>query len=259
MIGSAGCVLSIRARIGALIALTGALAFAPASAPPLHAQDETFRFSGDRTRVVLAEGSERTVLQGNARIVSNSIAITADEIELSGEDFRTARTRGGVRIEDGERGLVIRAGTVEFDRITENSLARGDVIVEDATNELVLRGEYLETTGGGDLLVMQIGVRVLREDLTARSQYLRYRRVDDTLELSGFPVVFWNGDEYRASRIVLDLETEEIEMSGQVEGAIVVDPPATDEGVDGAGDDAAADAGDNSTAGDRSAEGARQP
>ena len=65
-----------------------------------------------------------------------------------------------------------------------------------------------------------MSVRVLRDDLTARAQFLRYRRNDDVLELSGFPVVFWDGDEYRARRIVMNLETEEIELIGQVQGSV---------------------------------------
>lgn len=184
---------------------------------------DTFSFSGDRTEVVLAEGRERTLLQGNARVVSNDVTLEADEIELSGTDFRYAELRGGVRVIDSARDLVITAGDLSFDRETENSRARESVMVEDNGNDLLLKGGYLETRDGGDLLFVQVAVRVLRDDLTARAQFLRYRRVDEVLELSGFPVVYWKGDEYRASRIVLNLETEEIELQGRVEGEIEVE------------------------------------
>ena len=184
---------------------------------------DAFSFSGDRTEVVLAEGRERTLLEGNARVVSDAITLDADEIELSGTDFRYAETRGNVRVTDAERDLVITAESLRFDRETENSRAQGSVMVEDVGNELLLKGGYLETREGGDLIFVQIAVRVLQDDLTARAQFLRYRRDEDILELSGFPVVFWHGDEYRASRIVLNLETEEIELQGRVEGSVVVE------------------------------------
>ncbi len=183
---------------------------------------DTFSFSGDRTEVVLAEGRERTLLEGNARVVSNDITLEAGQIELSGTDFRYAEMRGEVRVTDSVRDLVITAGDLSFDRQTENSRARGAVMVEDNGNDLLLKGGYLETRNGGDLLFVQVAVRVLRDDLTARAQFLRYRREDEVLELSGFPVVFWKGDEYRASRIILNLDTEEIELQGRVEGAIEV-------------------------------------
>ncbi|MFW5827706.1 MAG: hypothetical protein ACOCU4_06425 [Alkalispirochaeta sp.] len=201
--------------------LTIALAIAALSVVSAHA--DTFSFSGDRTEVRLAEGRERTILEGNARVVSNAITLEAGEIVLSGTDFRYAELGTAVRITDTERELVITADEVSFDRTTENSQARGAVSVEDNGNELLLKGGYLETQEGGDLLFVQSSVRVLRDDLTARAQFLRYRREDEVLELSGFPVVYWKGDEYRAGRIILNLETEEIELQGRVRGEIVVE------------------------------------
>ncbi len=212
--------------------------FVPVVHPPFPVSADTFTFSGDRTEVVLTEGREYTLLEGNAVIVSEQIELRANRIELSGTDFRYAETRGDVVVYDAERDLQITADTVHFDRETENSRAAGEVIVEDRENELILKGEYLETREGGDVIFVQSAVRVLKEDLTARAQFLRYRRTDDTLELSGFPVVFWKGDEYRAIRIIMNLETEEIEMQGQVQGAIVVeDEVEDDEGQDDEVDD----------------------
>jgi len=199
------------------------MALAIATVSLVSAYADTFSFSGDRTEVTLAEGRERTVLEGNARVVSNAITLEAGEIVLSGTDFRYAELRTGVRITDAERELVIIAEEVSFDRTTENSQARGTVSVEDNGNDLLLKGGYLETQEGGDLLFVQSSVRVLRDDLTARAQFLRYRREDEVLELSGFPVVYWKGDEYRAGRIILNLETEEIELQGRVRGEIVVE------------------------------------
>lgn len=205
-------------RIAALILVIGVVLL-----PPAVVRADSFRFSGDRTEIVLAEGRERTVLRGNARVISSEITLEADEIELSGTDFRYAETRGRVRVTDAGRDMTITADTLRFDRETENSRASGDVIVEDRANDLIVRGGYLETRDGGDLLFMQISVRVLQDDLTARAQFLRYRRLEEILELSGFPVVYWKGDEYRAARIVLNLDTEEIEMQGQVEGSVFVE------------------------------------
>lgn len=203
--------------------LRPALVLTLAMALGVPAGADTFSFSGDRTEVVLAEGRERTLLEGNARVVSNDITLDAGEIELSGTDFRYAALRENVTVTDTARDLVITAAELSFDRETENSRARGEVIITDNGNDLLLKGGFLETRDGGDLLFVQVAVRVLRDDLTARAQFLRYRRDDEVLELSGFPVVFWKGDEYRASRIVLNLETEEIELQGRVEGEIVVE------------------------------------
>lgn len=190
---------------------------------------DSFRFSGDRTEIVLAEGRQRTVLRGNARVQSNEIILEAREIELSGTDFRYARTSGGVRVVDQGRNMTIEADSLWFDRETENIRATGNVIVEDSENDLVLRGGHLETREGGDLLFVQIAVRVLQDDLVARAQFLRFRREESVIELSGFPIVYWKGDRYRATRIILNLDTEEIELQGQVEGAVTVEREQIDE------------------------------
>lgn len=190
---------------------------------------ESFRFSGDETEIILARGRERTVLRGNARLESSDITLLADEIELYGPDFRYAEPRKNVRLLDGKRGFSITADTVWFDRETENSRASGQVVVDDEANGLVVKGGFLETRLGGDLLILQMSVRVLREDLTARAQFLRYRRQEEILELSGFPRVFWKGDEYRATRIIMNLATDEIELQGQVEGSIFLEESASRE------------------------------
>lgn len=191
-------------------------------------QGETIEFSGDQTEIVLADGREFTRLVGNANVRTSDLAISAGEIELSGEDFRYADARGGVRAVDEEAELEISARRLHFDREADFTRAEQSVIVTDGANDLVLRGELLELRD--DILEVQVGVRVLREDLTARAQFMRYRRDDDVLELSGFPVVFWDGDEYRARRIVMNLETEEIELIGQVQGAVQL---ADEESADG--------------------------
>ena len=47
---------------------------------------DTFSFSGDSLTADLAQGRERTVLTGNARLVSNDLRISASTIELYGEE-----------------------------------------------------------------------------------------------------------------------------------------------------------------------------
>lgn len=190
---------------------------------------ETFTFSGDRTEVVLAEGRERTLLSGSARIDSDEVSITAERIELYGEDFRYAQCAGEVRTYIKSNEIRVSASEFYYDRDTDTSRAQGEVAVEDPENDILVKAGYLESREDGEILQAQVSVRIFREDLTARAQFLRYRREEDTLELSGFPVVYWKGDEYRATRIVMNLETEEIELQGQVEGSIVIEDEESNE------------------------------
>ncbi|MFO7780517.1 MAG: LptA/OstA family protein [Spirochaetia bacterium] len=216
----------IAARPGAALATVCAALLLMLTSP---VAAERFEFAGDSTRIVFAEGRERTLLSGNARVTSDTMEIRADEIEIYGEDFRYALCTGNVRAVDEERGIRIESAELFFDREEEVLRAEGDAVLEDIENELVVRGGVLESRQQEELTIAQIQVRIFGDELTARGEYARYRRDDQVLELSGLPVVFWQGDEYRASRIIVNTETEEISLEGDVRGSIT---PADEESAE---------------------------
>jgi lipopolysaccharide export system protein LptA len=75
-------------------------------------------------------------------------------------------------------------------------------------------------------VLIQVGVRILKEDLTCRSQMARYFREENRLELSGAPVVYWKGDEFRAMKILFDLDKEEVQLERNVEATILLEEDA---------------------------------
>ncbi|MDR1932632.1 MAG: hypothetical protein LBQ57_07425 [Spirochaetales bacterium] len=190
---------------------------------------DTFRFTGNRMSTSLAKGKERTLLRGEARIASDQTEITADEIEIYGKDFQFAECRGNVVARDKEKKLFITCDTLRFDRINNNLLAVGNAYMEDEENEIIIRGHRLENRDKEDLVIIQIGGRIIKKDLAARAEFTTYRRNTNTLELSGMPVLFWKKDEYRATRIVMNLDTEEISLLGSVTGTIVSESEAEPE------------------------------
>ncbi len=212
----------------ALLAMVGGLLLAF----PALGSAETFRFSGDETTVVFAEGQERTVLRGAASVVSDDTTISAEEIEIYGEDFRYAVARGGVEAADTEREIYITADELFFDREQDILRAEGNAVLEDRKNELVVKGNLLENRSSDEVTIAQVAVRILGEELTARSEFALYRRETEVLELSGLPVVFWKGDEYRAARIVVDLQQDEISLEGDVRGRITTEGEADVEEAD---------------------------
>ena len=192
---------------------------------PLSAAEERFDFSGNKTSIVFAEGRERTQLSGNARIVSGDTIIEAESIEIFGEDFRYALCAGGVNTNSSKHGYSLSSQTLYFDREADILRAEGGTIMEDTENELVIKSELLENRNNENIAIAQIGVRILGEDLIARSEFARYRRDDNILELTGLPVIFWKEDEYRAARVVVNLEDDTISLQGEVSGAITTKDP----------------------------------
>jgi lipopolysaccharide export system protein LptA len=197
--------------------------------PSLWAQ--TFSFQGDRMETVLAKGKERTILSGNAEVQTEDNLIRADRVELYGEDFRYVSCQGNVRVSNEQKGIEVTCQWLFYNREEKVVRVRGNVIMLDEQNEVVVKGGYLENWEDSDETVVQIGVRILKEDLVCRAEYARYQRGEDKLELSGMPVVNWKGDEYRALKIYIDLNTDTIRLEGDIRGKVRSEV-GEDEGAD---------------------------
>ncbi len=189
--------------------------------PALSAPADTFRFSADRMESVTAEGREYARLSGNARLQADDLVITADAIELSGKDWRFARCQGNVTASDEEQGIRITTELLVYDRRTRVSRLEGDSVLEDFRNRVVLKAFWMENDDKRKLVSARIGVRVFKDKTSARSSTLTYRREDQLLELAGTARVLRDGDEYRAERILLNLDTDEITLYGGVSGTVV--------------------------------------
>jgi lipopolysaccharide export system protein LptA len=202
---------------------TAALAALAIAAAALAADAETFSYSGDSVRATLAKGSERAVLTGHAKVHSDDVLISADEIELLGEDFTVALATGAVHVVDAKRGIDLTASDLWYDRKAKIARIRGNAEMADLENEIVVKGGFLEDRDTEGLTIIQIGVRIFRKELVCRSEFAKYWRDKKILELTGMPWVSRKGDEYRASKITINLDTEEIVLEGSVQGTAAVE------------------------------------
>lgn len=202
--------------------LLTSIGFLLAAAASLYAND--LQFSADHMTTVLAKGKEHTILSGHAKITNNGTVITANQIELYGPNFRYAQCSGNVDVVDPKRGITLKAQNLFYDRTEDLSRVEGYAQMQDTKNQLVVKGGFLENRGNEEVTIIQIGVRILKvadkQEMACRSEYARYNRKSDSLLLSGNPVVFWKGDEYRASQISINLKTDEINLEGEVSGKI---------------------------------------
>ena len=190
----------------------------PAVAPAT--EGERFSFTADRMETVLAEGRERTLLTGNVTLVADDFEITAERVELYGEEMNFALSEGGVRVVQPEHGIELVSEALLFDRQERVVRIQGEALLIDHDNEMVIKGGFLEHWERRNETLIQIGVRILSEDLVARAQFVRYDRGEQTVTLSGLPVVTWQGDEYRARRIFIDLDEDRIVLDGSVSGQL---------------------------------------
>ena len=181
---------------------------------------ERFSFTADRMETVLAEGRERTLLTGNVTLTADDFEITAERIELYGDELNFALSEGGVRVVQTAAGVELVSEELLFDRRNRVVRIEGEALLIDHENEMVIKGGFLEHWERRDETLIQIGVRILSDDLVARAQFVRYDRDDRTVTLSGLPVATWKGDEYRAARIFIDLDDDRVVLDGTVSGEL---------------------------------------
>jgi lipopolysaccharide export system protein LptA len=200
-----------RGRVTAVALFFGVAAFLPA---------EKFSFSGDTTTMTLAEGGQHALLTGHGRVESQDLRITADSIELFGKDFIYAQCRGNVRVVDTKRGLDLTSEELFYDRDRKIARIKGNAVMSDLKNEMVVKGGYVEDRDTEQLTLIQIGVRIFKKDIVCRAEFARYERDKKTLELSGMPWVSKGNDVYEGTRITINLDTEEVSAEGNVKGTI---------------------------------------
>ncbi|MDF1569063.1 MAG: organic solvent tolerance protein OstA [Spirochaetaceae bacterium] len=187
---------------------------------PVKLRAETWRFAADQVSSTQGDQRNRTILDGNARVESDSMEIEALHIELGGEDFSLISGTGGILLNDKDKGLTVEARRFEYDRKAKIIRFREQVTLVDESEGIVIRCESLDLFEEEDLAVMQVSVRLIKEKTVCRGEFATFRRDVNILEISGRPVVWREDDEYRAQRITVNLDTDEIVMEGAVEGAL---------------------------------------
>jgi len=185
-----------------------------------HIYADVFNFKADRMTGGKATGKERTILIGNARVQSDALIINADRIEIYGKDNRFVECTGHVNGEESKKQIYFKTDKLNYDRNTKIAIFQGNSNLEDKQNEVVARGRYIEYNQNTEIAVLQISVRLFKDNMVCRSEYAVYRRNEKLLDLSGFPVVYKEQDEFKADRIRVDLETDDVIMEGSVSGKI---------------------------------------
>ncbi|MCG8452197.1 MAG: hypothetical protein MI717_03320 [Spirochaetales bacterium] len=184
---------------------------------------EEWTFSAQQVSSRRGGGETTTVLEGGARVESESMLILADTIELGGEENESIAGEGGVDLLDKEEGLSIRSQSFEYDRRAKLIRFRQQVSLIDEEEGIVIRCESLDFREEDDVVVMQVLVRLIKEETICRGEFATYSREDGLLEISGRPEVWRNDDVYRAQRITVDLENDEILLQGAVAGSLTTE------------------------------------
>ena len=188
------------------------------------AADDTISFNGGSSSIVLRDGRENVVLSDGASVDVGSMRISADTITLSGEGWTRVECSGHAMIADEERGISIETESVYYDREEERILISTWYEIEDTVNVVSATGASLEYRLDEERLQLDKNVMLLKDTdsgiMRCQAESVVFSREENSLELRGAATVYWDGDEYGAEVIRVDLNTDSITLEGRIRGNI---------------------------------------
>lgn len=164
-----------------------------------------------------------TVLKGNAKVITETMEIFADYIELSGKDFRYIKASGNVNGTNKESKLSFKAGNLSYDRQTKIALLENKVELTDNENDVNANAEIIEYNQEKETAVMEIEISLRQKDNVCSCAYAVYYKKDQRLTMNGNPQITQKSDTFKAQTITLDLNTQEITLSGRVKGSVTTE------------------------------------
>ena len=201
---------------------------------------EEITFSAETMSGRAGSKEDTTKLSGNARVITETIEITADSIELSGKEFRYVGAAGNIKGSYKESNLEFECQELQYDRESKVVVLSGDVKLVDVDNEVTANAQMIEYNSNTDIAVLQIEVKLSQKKNVCTSAYAVYRKKEQMLELNGSAKVVQDDDSFAAQSITFNMDTEEITMDGNVHGSV------TDDGTKGKKDDKDGSGGENS-------------
>ena len=204
---------------------------------------EEITFTADFMSGTAGSKTDTTILEGNATVQTSSMNISADAIELSGEDFRFITATGTVSGSITESQMDFACGKLKYDRQTKVAQLEDAVHLVDIANEVTADAQIIEYNQNSEPAVMQIEITLKQKDNICTSAFAIYKKSEQRLEMSGNPKIQQGTDSFRAQEITLNLETQEITLDGRVKGTVSDSKPEkTETAAESAGSETASQA-----------------
>jgi lipopolysaccharide export system protein LptA len=211
--------LVIAVTVGALPA-----GFAQTTSPVAPAQPtggkKPISFSARSVQGVLAKDKQDTILTGSVKIITGSLIITADRVELSGEDYVNVACSGNVTVNDTEKGFSLVAEKLNYQRDTEIGVAQGKVAVNDTKNNTIIDAEWVRFDQQQSIFEAAVSVLVLKEDMSIRAEYAHYNRDTEEIKLHGGAIAVTEEGTLKGDVISAISDWSNLQISGEVSGDI---------------------------------------
>ena len=174
--------------------------------------------------LVMREGEKSVNLKNGAEVTTGSLYIKAQEMSLSGDDWKNISAKGDINISDKERGIEINTESLWYDREDELLVISSWFEIDDTNEELYAQAGSLSYDMKNEKLEMGMQVTLFKiaegEVMKCTSESVTYDKTSGLLTLKGGAKVLWKGDNYEAQIINVDTNDNTISLSGRIKGSI---------------------------------------
>lgn len=181
---------------------------------------EKILFSANRMTGQAGNTNTTTTLSGNAYIKTESMEIQADNVELSGDNYRYIKSTGNISGNNTEAHIEFTCDSLEYDRTTKIALLKGNVKLLDKDNDVTANAQIIEYNQDTEIAILQIQINLIQKDNVCSGSYAVYYKDSQLLEISGNAQVMQKEDLFRAQYITLDMNTQDITLGGNVKGKV---------------------------------------
>ena len=94
---------------------------------------EKIIFSANRMTGQAGNSNTTTTLSGNAYIKTESMEIQADDLELSGDNYRYIKASGNISGKNTKSNMDFTCDSLEYDRTTKIAILKGNVKLVEVT------------------------------------------------------------------------------------------------------------------------------
>ena len=181
---------------------------------------EKIIFSANRMTGQAGNTNTTTSLSGNAYIKTETMEIQADDVELSGENYRYIKATGHITGKNLKTNMEFTCESLEYDRTTKLASLKGNVKLEDKDNDVKADAQIIEYNQDTEIAVLQVQIKLTQKDNVCSGSYAVYYKTEQLLEISGNAQVTQKDDVFRAQHITLDMNTQDITLGGNVKGKV---------------------------------------
>ena len=196
---------------------------------------EKIIFSANRMTGQAGNTNTTTSLSGNAYIKTETMEIQADDVELSGDNYRYIKATGHINGKNLKTNMEFTCDSLEYDRTTKLASLKGNVNLEDKDNDVKAKAQIIDYNQDTEIAILQVQINLTQKDNVCSGSYAVYYKKAQLLEISGNAQVKQDDDVFRAQHITLDMDTQDITLGGNVKGTVTdtkqpeEEKPATEE------------------------------